>query len=240
MPRVALFVTCLVDRFFPHVGEAAVRVLRRVGVSPEFPDAQTCCGQPMYNTGYAAEAKEVAKHHLGVFEGYDHIVCPSGSCTSMTKIFTPDLFRDEPEWAERARRVAARTYELSDYLVTVLGREDVGAKFPAKVTYHDACHALRELRVREGPRRLLRAVKGLNFIELDGADECCGFGGTFSVKMADLSTAILEKKMRKIAASGAEVLTAVDSSCLMQMAGGLSRAGHKIRPLHLAEILACT
>ena len=193
--RVSLFVTCLIDQFFPEVGEAMVTVLRRLGVEVDFPVGQTCCGQPAFNYGFRQEAKKVARHFITVFEGDGPIVAPSGSCTAMVKVFYPELFRDEPQWCRRAEALSSRVYEFSQFLVGVLGVEDVGAVYPGRVTYHDSCHLLRELGVREEPRRLIRAVKGVELMEMQRPDACCGFGGTFSVKLPHISEAILGDKI---------------------------------------------
>jgi len=236
--RAALFVTCLVDQLFPHAGEAAVAVLRRLDVSVEFPEAQTCCGQVAFNDGFWAEARPLAARFLAVFEHADAIVAPSGSCAAMVREFYPLLLREDAALAARAREVGRRTYELSQFLVDVLGREDVGARFPHRVVYHPACHGLRTLQLREQPLRLLRRVRDLELRPLPGAEECCGFGGMFAVKFEPLSRAMLARKLQAIEDSGAGYVTATDVSCLMHIAGGLSRRGGGIRAIHLAEILA--
>lgn len=236
--RVSLFITCLVDEFFPEVGESLVKVLRRLGVTVAFNPQQTCCGQPAFNTGYRRYAFDLGQRFLTVFADADYIVAPSGSCVSMVKHYYSELFKDDPALAQRARELGTRVYELSDFLVNVLNVEDVGASYHGRVTYHDACHLLRELRIAEAPRRLLRAVRGIEFVELDNADQCCGFGGTFSVKLADVSGAMAQDKIEGIKRSGADVVVASDSSCLMQIAGALSRQGSAIRTMHLAELLA--
>lgn len=238
MKPVALFVTCLVDQLYPHVGEAAVRVLERAGCTVSFPAAQTCCGQPTFNDGFWDDARTLARKFLDVFGDAPHIVAPSGSCAVMAREWYPRLFSDTPALAERAREVGHRTYELSEFLVRVLGRTDLGARFPAAVAYHPSCHGLRGLGLREEPLRLLRAVRDLRLVDLKGADECCGFGGFFAVKFAGVSGAMLASKLDAIEASGAEVVTATDVSCLMHIAGGLVRRGSKVRAMHLAEVLA--
>ncbi len=236
--RVALFVTCLVDQFFPSVGEATVHILRRLGVDVDFPEEQTCCGQPAFNTGYWHEARDVAEQMLTVFEPYDHVVAPSGSCVMMMKHFYPDLFQgDEPKHSQAAA-LAAKTYELSQFLIHVLKKEDVGARFSARVTYHDSCHSLRGLRMVDEPRRLLRAVRGLELVEMEASDRCCGFGGTFAVKMADISVAMLRDKIESIRRTGARYVVSSDASCLMQIAGMLHRQKLPIQTMHLAELLA--
>lgn len=236
--RVCLFVTCLVDQLFPQVGLAMADVLERLGYKVEFPEAQTCCGQPAFNSGYWEEARQVARHFLEVFEGAEYVVAPSGSCTSMVTKHYQELFRKDPVWLERARRLAPRVWEFSQFLLEVARVEDVGARMEAVVTYHDSCHALRELGIREGPRRLLARVRGLELRELRASEECCGFGGTFAVKFPELSTAMVRTKIKAIEETGAGYVVSVDPSCLMQIQGALRRAGSPIRTLHLAEVLA--
>ena len=256
--RIALFATCLADALFPRAAQATVVLLERLGHEVTFPAGQTCCGQMHINTGYRPEALSLVRHHVEVFEqalgaggagqkggagragGADVVVAPSGSCVGSVRHQHADVARrlGEPALAARAEAVAARTYELSELLVDVLGVTDVGARYPHRVTYHPTCHSLRMLRVGDKPLRLLRAVAGLQLVELDGADQCCGFGGTFAIKNADTSTAMLADKMRAVAATRAEVLTAGDSSCLMHIGGGLSRLRAGTRTVHLAEILA--
>lgn len=240
MPQVALFVTCIVDQLYPRIGEAAVSVLERAGCDVYFPDGQTCCGQATFNSGFWDDARVLARRHLDVFEGAAAVVAPSGSCAAMVREWYPRLFRDDPALAARAQALAGRTHELSEYLVRVLGRTDLGARFPALVVYHPSCHGLRGLGLREEPLRLLRAVQGLRLVDLRGAEECCGFGGFFAVKFAALSAAMLATKLEAIEDSGAEVVTATDASCLMHIAGGLARRGSRVRALHLAEIMAAT
>jgi len=242
--RVSLFITCVVDQLYPQVGEAMVELFTRLGVEVTFNPEQTCCGQPAYNTGYRREARAVAARTLELFERElqtsDYVVAPSGSCTAMIKTFYPELFSAEPEMRARVERIGGRCYELSQFLVDVLGVEDVGAYFPHRVTYHPTCHSLRGLRVGDKPLRLLGRVRGLELIELPRAAECCGFGGTFALKNADVSTAMLGDKLRHVADTGAEVCTAADNSCLMHIGGGLSRLRSGMRTMHLAEILAST
>jgi L-lactate dehydrogenase complex protein LldE len=240
--RVSLFITCLVDQLFPDVGEAMVTTLRRLGLEVTFNDAQTCCGQVAFNTGYRPEARTMAEHFIQVFENdpADFMVAPSGSCTAMVRNFYGELFHspEDAAWRERLGKVRGRLVEFSELLVNELGVADVGARFPARVTYHDACHLLRELGVSNQPRRLLRAVRDLDLVEMEAPDTCCGFGGTFSVKYGEISNAILQEKLARIDRSGVEYVVANDSSCLMQIAGGLSRAGSRIKTMHLAEVLA--
>ncbi len=240
--RIALFVTCLADTLFPDVGQATVRLLERLGHQVEFPAAQTCCGQMHINTGYQRQALPLIRRHADVFAGYEAIVAPSGSCAGSVRHQHAMVARryGDRALARRAEAVAARTYELSEFLIDVLGVEDVGAYYPHRVTYHPTCHSLRLLRVGDRPLRLLRNVAGIDLIDLPDATTCCGFGGTFALKNADVSTAMLADKMRNITATGAEVCTAGDSSCLMHIGGGLARLRAGTRTVHLAEILAAT
>jgi L-lactate dehydrogenase complex protein LldE len=240
--RVALFATCLVDGLFPDVGKATIRLLRRLGHDVEFPGRQTCCGQMHVNTGYPREALPLVRNHVATFAGYDAIVVPSGSCTAAIRHQHADLAEQygEAELVTQARRIAEHTYELSEFLVDVLGVTDVGAYFPHRVTYHPTCHSLRLLRVGERPYRLLREVRGLDLVELPDAEACCGFGGTFALKNAEVSTAMLADKMRNVLGTHAQVCSAGDASCLMHIGGGLARLRAGTRTLHLAEILAST
>jgi L-lactate dehydrogenase complex protein LldE len=240
--RIALFVTCLADTLFPDVGRATVRLLERLGHHVDFPQAQTCCGQMHVNTGYQRDALPLVRRYVEVFEGSDAVVMPSGSCAGSVRYQHAMVARrlGDEALARRAEAVAARTFELSELLADVLGVEDVGAYYPHRVTYHPTCHSLRVLRVGDKPLRLLRNVAGLDLVELPGADECCGFGGTFAVKNADTSTAMLADKMRSVLDTRAEVCTAGDSSCLMHIGGGLSRLRAGVATVHLAEILAST
>ena len=236
--QVSLFVTCVVDQLFPQVGMAMAEVLDRLGYTVDFPEAQTCCGQPAFNTGYREEARLVAQHFLKVFRQADYIVVPSGSCTSMISHHYAELFHDEPGTLAEVREMAGRVYEFTQFLTQVAGVEDVGARLENVVTYHDSCHALRELHIKDTPRRLLANVRGLTLREMDRAEECCGFGGTFSVKFEGVSGAMARTKIESILRTGAEVVVSIDSSCLMQIQGALSRAGLPVRAMHLAEVLA--
>ena len=236
--QVSLFVTCVVDQLFPQVGMAMAEVLERLGYTVDFPEAQTCCGQPAFNTGYREEARLVAQHFLKVFRQADYIVVPSGSCTSMISHHYAELFHDEPGTLAEVREMTARVYEFTQFLTQVAGVEDVGARLENVVTYHDSCHALRELHIKDTPRRLLANVRGLTLREMDRAEECCGFGGTFSVKFEGVSGAMARTKIESILRTGAEVVVSIDSSCLMQIQGALSRAGLPVRAMHLAEVLA--
>lgn len=240
--RIALFVTCLADTMFPAAAKATVLLLERLGHEVVFPQGQTCCGQMHLNTGYHAQAVPLVRRHVRVFDPYDVVVAPSGSCVGSVRHQHAMVARraDDVQLASQAESVAARTYELSELLVDVLGVTDVGAFFPHRVTYHPTCHSLRMLRVGDRPLRLLREVRGLDLVELPAAEQCCGFGGTFAVKNADTSTAMLADKMRHVLATGAQVCAAGDSSCLMHIGGGLSRLRTGVRTMHLAEILAST
>jgi len=237
--RVALMVTCVNDAMFPETGKAAVRLLRRLGVDVEFPAGQACCGQPMVNTGYLDEAVPVVRNYVAAFAGYDAIVTPSGSCAGSARHQHGLVARRSGDpGLVSAVEDAPPTYELSEFLVDVLGVTDVGASFPHTVTYHPTCHSLRMLGVGDRPRRLLEAVRGLRLVELPGAEECCGFGGTFAVKNAEVSVAMGSDKARHVRDTGAEVLVAGDNSCLMHIGGLLSRQQAGVRVMHLAEVLA--
>jgi L-lactate dehydrogenase complex protein LldE len=236
-PTVALFVTCLADLFFPEVGEATVKLLRQAGCRVTFPAGQTCCGQPAFNTGYRREAARLARRFIALFEDADAVVAPSGSCTLMVKQEYPHLFAQEPAMRARAEALAARTFDLATFLVDVLGVTELGARFDGRVTYHDSCHLNQGLGVHEAPRQLLRAVEGLELVEMADSDRCCGFGGTFAVKMPDISTAMLGDKLDRIVATGAQTVVVCDASCGMQIAGGLSRRGSPVKVIHLAQLL---
>lgn len=238
--KAALFITCIADALYPDVAKATVRLLRRLDVEVEVPMGQTCCGQGQVNTGYPRETFPLVQNHVSAFEGYDYIVSPSGSCTASVRHQHPDVARlgGDEKLALAAEAVAARTYELSEFLVDILGVEDVGAYYPHRVTYHPTCHSTRLLKVGDRPLRLLRKVEGIDLVDLGHAETCCGFGGTFSVKNSAVSAAMLKDKTDEIGATGATVCTAGDASCLMHIGGGLSRQGAKASTLHLAEILA--
>jgi len=239
MPRrVSLFVTCMVDQLFPRVGLAMADVLERLGWEVEFREEQTCCGQPAFNSGYWQEAREVALHFLDVFEGAECIVVPSGSCTSMITHHFAGLFRDRADLMRRVSDLEPRVWEFSRFLIERAQVEDVGARFEHKVTYHDSCHSLRELKIKQGPRRLLGNVRGLTLAEMDIPEECCGFGGTFSVKFPEVSGGMARTKIDSIHKTGADFVVSIDSSCLMQLEGALRRAGSAVRTVHLAEVLA--
>jgi len=236
--RVSLFVTCIVDQVFPQVGIAITEVLERLGYQVHFPEAQTCCGQPAFNSGYTEEARKIARHFLGVFRDSEFIIVPSGSCTSMISHHFADLFEHDPALLAEAHALESRVWEFSRFLLEVAGVEDVGARFHGVVTYHDSCHALRELHIKAGPRKLLANVRGLTLTEMGAAEECCGFGGTFSIKFPEVSGAMARTKIDSIQKTGASTIVSIDSSCLMQLQGVIDRAGLPIRTLHLAEVLA--
>ena len=236
---VSLFGTCLVDQFAPDVGEAVVSVLEAHGIRVEYPEDQTCCGQPAFNSGFRADALEVATRFVDLFEGADgDIVCPSGSCAAMVRNYYPVLFREDREMRVRAERIARRLYEFTEYLVDVLEADGTMAQVDARATYHECCHMLRELHIDEQPNRLLSGVHGLDLVELNRSEVCCGFGGAFSTKMSDISTAMLAEKLSNIESTGADVVIAGDTGCVMHMQGGLRRNGSDIQVVHIAEVLA--
>ncbi|WP_281024027.1 (Fe-S)-binding protein [Microvirga flavescens] len=235
--RIGLFVTCLVDLMRPSIGFAAVKLLEDAGCRVEAP-SQTCCGQPAFNSGDRATTRAIAEQVIEAFRGYDYVVAPSGSCAGMIKAHYPELFDDDPNWRPKAEELAARTYELTSFLVDVLGVTKVGAAFEGEVTYHDSCSGLRELGVKSQPRTLLSSVQGLTLVEMTDSDVCCGFGGTFAVKYGDISAAIVEAKEKNIEATGAPTLLAGDLGCLMNMAGKLTRDGKPVAVRHVAEVLA--
>lgn len=236
--NASLMVTCLVDLFYPDVGVAVVRLLRRHGVRVDFPSGQTCCGLPLFNSGYRREASRVAARAIPLFARSEYVVVPSGSCAWMVRAEYPHLFADDPAMTQAAKALAGKTYELSQFLVSVLGVERVETPFRGRVTYHDSCHLLRGLGESRAPRTLLRNAPGVEFVELPGADQCCGFGGSFAVRLPEVSGAILHQKLDRVRATGADTLVACDAGCLMQMAGGLARRRETIRALHLAQLLA--
>jgi L-lactate dehydrogenase complex protein LldE len=236
--RVALFVTCLVDLFRPTVGFAAVKLLEQAGCTVEVPRRQTCCGQPAYNSGDRTDTKAIALQVIDAFAGYDYVVAPSGSCAGMIRQHYPEMFADDPAVLPRAEELAARTWELVSFLVDVRGMREVAASWERTATYHDACSGLRELGVRDQPRRLLASVGGLDLRELPGAEVCCGFGGTFCVKYPEISDKMVGDKANDIAATGAEAVLAGDLGCLLNIAGKLSRQGRAVEARHVAEILA--
>jgi L-lactate dehydrogenase complex protein LldE len=239
MRTAQLFVTCLVDTFFPEVGEAVVSVLRRSGVRLEFPREQTCCGQPMFNAGLRAAARRIAEHTMRVFETHDgDVVMPSGSCAHMIRHNYAELFSDDPAWLRRAQELAARTYELTEYLVDVLGVTDCNASWHGRLAYHPSCHLHRGLGVDRQPRLLLENVRGAELQALPEAEDCCGFGGVFSVEQPELSAELLKRKISNLEASSCPTLVVCDTGCLMHLQGGLRRSRRSQKVVHIAEVLA--
>ncbi|MFD5854118.1 (Fe-S)-binding protein [Cytobacillus pseudoceanisediminis] len=236
--KVSLFATCLVDMFQGSAGKAAVELLERLGCEIDFPDAQVCCGQPAYNSGYVKESKEAMKRMITAFEHAEYVVSPSGSCAYMFQEY-PHVFKGDSVWEPRAKKLAEKTYELTQFIVEVLNVDDVGAKLKGKATFHTSCHMTRLLGVREAPMRLLKNVKGLEFEELPGKEQCCGFGGTFSVKMAQISEQMVDEKVGHIEETEAEILIGADAGCLMNIGGRIGRQGKPIRVMHIAEVLNC-
>jgi L-lactate dehydrogenase complex protein LldE len=236
--RASLMITCLGDLFFPEVGVKIVRLLRRLGVAVDFPPGQTCCGLPLFNSGYHRAARRVARRTVPLFRQSPYVVVPSGSCAWMVKKEFPGLLRDDPPAFAEAEALAGRTYELSQFLVRILGAGALQSAVSGRVTYHDSCHLLRGLGESSAPRKLLANLNGVEFVELPGADECCGFGGSFSVRLPEVSTAILDTKLRCLEQTGADCLVACDAGCLMQIGGGLGRRHSRVRALHLADVIA--
>jgi len=242
--NASLFVTCVVDQFYPEVGESTVRVLRRLGVNLDFPSGQTCCGQPAFNSGFWKEARPLAERFLKVFRGERLIVAPSGSCASMVRVYYGELLRDDPRLLSEWRKLVPRVYELSEFIVDVLGVTDIGALQQPKqgsgvrsVTYHEACHLRRELGVIQQPRTLIESLTDVHLVEMDRPDACCGFGGTFSVKYPEISGAMLQDKIDSVRSTAADTLVACDCTCLMQVAGGMQKQSLDIRAVHLAQLL---
>lgn len=236
--KVALFVTCLVDLFRPSVGFAAVKLLEEAGCRVSVPESQTCCGQPAYNSGDRAMAVEIAKQTIAAFEGYDFIVAPSGSCGGMIKHHYPQLLAEDAQWAPRAAALAARTFELTQFLAEQCGMTDFGARLDGHCTYHDSCSSLREMNVKAAPRQLLGKVAGLKLTEMAETDACCGFGGTFCIKFPEISNSMAGRKVATIDATGADLLLAGDLGCLMNLAGKMKRDGSSVKVRHIAEVLA--
>lgn len=242
--KASLFVTCIIDQFYPDVGESTVRVLSRLGVDLDFPTAQTCCGQPAFNSGFWSEAKPLARRNIDLFQTDEYVVVPSGSCASMMRVFYAELFHDEPQMQNRISSLASRTFELSEFIVDVLGVTDFSqfaandeSKPTRKITYHEGCHLRRELDARTQPRALLESLPGVELVEMGQSEVCCGFGGTFSVKYPEISGAMLGDKLKFAADTCADAITACDSSCLMHIGGGLRKQGIPIQPLHIAQVL---
>lgn len=234
--KVSLFITCLSDTLYPRVGEAMVKLLARYGIQLHFPTVQTCCGQPAFNSGYWKEARETAKTILDAFEDSDFVISPSGSCTGMIHHY-PKLFEADAHMHARAVKLQSKSYEFTQFLVQVLGVKDLGAVFPHKVTYHPSCHGSRLLGVKEEPLELMRNVEGLELVPLPFAEDCCGFGGTFAVKMADISGAMVTEKVDHVLETEAEVLVGLDLACLMNIAGNLRYRNQPVKVMHLAELL---
>lgn len=235
--KVSLFITCVVDSVFPDVGVAMTRILQKHGCTVVFPEEQTCCGQPSFNSGYTDASREVGKTLLRAFKDADYVVSPSGSCVGMIRHYYPELFAEQPEWHEKALDLANKTYEFSQFLVNTLKVTDLGARFPYKVTFHPSCHGSRLLGVKEEPLQLLQQVKDIHLVELPYATDCCGFGGTFSVKMGDISAAMVDEKSQHVRETNTQVLVGTDMGCLMNIGGRLNRTGANIRVMHLAELL---
>ncbi|MGA2505729.1 MAG: (Fe-S)-binding protein [Anaerolineales bacterium] len=235
---VQLFITCLIDSFFPRVGEAMVNVLNRAGVRVEFPSAQTCCGQPAFNAGFRSTAVPMARHTIRVFEKTSGaIIIPSGSCAAMVRYGYLELFKDDQSWLKRARALSGRVYEFTEYLVDVCGITGLSARWPGKLTYHPSCHLLRSLGVDRQPRALLAAIKGAEIIELPEREDCCGFGGVFSVEHPELSAEFVKRKITNLEKTGSPTLVVADTGCLMHIQGGLARQGKNQCVLHIAEVL---
>jgi L-lactate dehydrogenase complex protein LldE len=237
-PKVTLFVQCMVDAMAPDAAMGMVRLFDRLGIDTCFPKDQTCCGQPAFNTGYRSASRKSAKHFIQVFEKAGCIVCPSGSCVAMVKHHYLELFADDPHWLERAKNVGGKIFELTEFLVDVLKISDVGATYRGTVTYHDSCHLLRTLGVGRQPRELLSHVSGLTLVEMAHSDRCCGFGGTFSIKYPDISTALVADKVSRIIETGADTVVGCDMGCLLNIEGYLTRMGHPVKVKHIAEVLA--
>lgn len=235
---VQLFVTCIIDTLYPETGEAVVRVLQRVGVEVSYPPGQTCCGQPAFNAGLRAQARKMAIQTIKAFESYPGpVVVPSGSCAAMIRHSYTELFTQDPSWLIKAQALAERTYELTEYLVDVLGVTDLNARFDGKLTYHSSCHLLRGMGVDHQPRALLAEVRGAELIELPGTTECCGFGGVFSIEHPEISAAMLERKLANLEASGAPIVVSCDAGCVTNINGGLHRRHRNQRAVHIADIL---
>ncbi|OEH92367.1 (Fe-S)-binding protein [Bacillus solimangrovi] len=234
--KVSLFVTCLIDMFQGDVGKDTVELLEHLGCEVDFPEKQTCCGQPAYNSGYVTEAKESMKHMIEVFENCEYVVTPSGSCATMFRDY-PHVFEGDSVWEERAKKLADKTYELTQFIVDVLGIEDVGAKLDATATYHTSCHMTRLLGVVDAPMKLLHNVKGLNVTPLPNRHDCCGFGGTFSVKMTPISEQMVDEKVQHVEETQANILVGADCGCLMNIGGRIERTGKPIKVMHIASVL---
>jgi L-lactate dehydrogenase complex protein LldE len=235
--NVSLFITCISDAMYPNVGKSVVSMLRKSGCTVDFPKEQACCGQPAYNSGYKEDTKKAAKQLIRAFENSEYVVAPSGSCVAMVRHHYPALFHGEPEWETRARKLAAKMYEFSEFMVQVLGTGIIRAEFEGTATYHCSCHMTRGLGIVNEPLQLIQSIDGLNFVELPYKEDCCGFGGTFAVKMHEISGEMADEKARRIIETGADVLLGSDMACLMNIEGRLRRLGHNIKAYHVAELL---
>lgn len=235
--KASIFITCLADSIYPNVGESMARLLDHLGVELDFPEGQTCCGQPAFNSGYRNEAREVAKTLIEAFDKSEYVIGPSGSCVGMIQHYYPMLFEGDPKWEDRAKRLVNKTYELTQFIVNVIGKTNIGAHYEATATYHPSCHATRILGVKNEPMALLKEVQGLKLIDLPFKEDCCGFGGTFAVKMHDVSGAMVAEKAQHVQETGAEVLVGVDMGCLMNIGGRLRYEGAPVKVKHLAELL---
>ncbi len=238
--KVSLFVPCIVEQFHPQVGEATARVLARMGARLVYPRGQTCCGQPLYKSGHWNQARRTARHFISLFEDAEAVVAPSGSCVSMVRKSYPELLRDEARWADRALALGKRVFELTEFLVNVLGVEDVGASWPGRAVYHDSCQVYRALGIHREPRALLARVRDLELVEMERPEACCGFGGTFSLQFPAISEAMVADKAARVLATGAQYLLSAEISCLMNIGGYLKKQGHLVRALHIAEVLERT
>lgn len=235
--KVSLFITCLADAFYPKVGQSVVHLLRQHGCTIDFPEEQVCCGQPAYNSGYSAESKRAAKQLITAFSHSEYVVTPSGSCAAMIRHYYPTLLAEDEQWHDKAKRLAAKTYEFSEFMIRVLGVTHLEAEFEGVATYHHSCHMKRGLGIEEEPLQLLRNIKGLQLIDLPYSEDCCGFGGTFAVKMSQISEEMVDEKVEHILSTGANILVGSDMACLMNIAGRLRRLGHATQVYHVAELV---
>jgi L-lactate dehydrogenase complex protein LldE len=235
--KVSLFITCVSDTFFPRVGQAVVHLLRMHGCEVDFPESQTCCGQPAYNSGYKEDAKKAAKQLIRSFEQSEYVICPSGSCASMIKHYYPNLFATDDQWRDRAQKLVDKTYEFSQFMVHVLGVKELQASYDGVATYHHSCHMMRGLGIADEPIQLLQSMKGLEVTDLPYKQDCCGFGGTFSVKMPEISEQMVDEKVEHILSTKATILVGSDMACLMNIEGRMRRLGHPIKVYHVAELL---
>ncbi|MCF6092880.1 (Fe-S)-binding protein [Microaerobacter geothermalis] len=235
--KASLFITCLSDIFYPEVGKSLVNVLEKLGVSLDFPEGQSCCGQPAYNSGYREDAEKAAKHMIRVFKDSPNVVTPSGSCAAMVRHYYPMMFANDPVWSGKAQELADKTFEFSEFIVKVLKKTDLGAVYPAKVTYHHSCHMKRGIRVEEEPVQLIKSIKGITFVDLPYKEDCCGFGGTFSVKMPEISEQMVDEKIQHVYETEADILVGSDLGCIMNIGGRLRRKGKPVEVLHTAQLL---